>query len=316
MKLSTISTFKAGSVVHGFYICKQKSHRNTKNGDLYLDLILQDKTGRISAKIWDDVSYFDNLFEPSQPVAVKGKVENYNSRNQLIIQQIKRADPQTYEKYGFSLSELIEKVDDSIDDLWDVLNNAVQSLKSPYKKLIKSLIKEFDKEIKTIPATVNNHFPISGGFLKYITMMLATADLLLDSYKHLNRDLIISGIILHDIGKVKGLSFSTEAECTDAGKLIGHESLGLEILNKSIGNIKIKEHILLSLKHIILSHKGYSKNNNQIEPQFPEAFFINLLSNLIRKMDLMQRDINNNPNKNWTDKDNHFYRELWKIIIK
>lgn len=312
MKLSTISSFKAGSIVHGFYICKQKSHRNTKNGDLYLDLILQDKTGRISAKVWDDVSHFDDLFESSEPVAVKGKVENYNSRNQLIIQQIKRADLQTYEKYGFSLSELIEKVDDSIDDLWDVLNNAVQSLKSPYKKLIKSVIKKFDKEIKTIPATINNHYPISGGFLKYITMMIASADLLLDSYKHLNRDLIISGIILHDIGKVKGLSYSTEAECTNAGKLIGHESLGLEILNESIGNININEHILFSLKHIILSHKGYTKNNKHIEPQFPEAFFINLLSNLITKMDLMHRDMKNDPNKHWTDKNNHFYRQLWK----
>ena len=89
-------------------------------------------------------------------------------------------------------------------------------------------------------------------------------------------------------------------------------SLGLEILNESIGNIKINEHILFSLKHIILSHKGYTKNNKHIEPQFPEAFFINLLSNLIRKMDLMHRDIKNDPNKHWTDKNNHFYRQLWK----
>ena len=209
MKLSTISSFKAGSTIHGFYICKQKSHRNTKNGDVYLDLILQDKTGRISAKIWDDVSHFDDLFESSEPVAVKGKVENYNSRNQLIIKQIKRADLQTYEKYGFSLFELIEKVDDSIDDLWNVLSNAVKSLKSPYKKLVKSVVKEFDIEIKSIPATINYHYPISGGFLKYITTMITTADFLLKSYKYLNRDLIISGIILHDIGKVKALRFST-----------------------------------------------------------------------------------------------------------
>jgi len=115
MKLSTISSFKAGSTIRGFYICKEKSHRNTKNGDSYLDLILQDKTGKISAKIWDEVSHFDDLFEASEPVAVKGKVEDYNSRTQLVIQQIKRADDKTYQKYGFSLSQRIEKVEEAIN---------------------------------------------------------------------------------------------------------------------------------------------------------------------------------------------------------
>jgi 3'-5' exoribonuclease len=312
MKLSTISSFKAGSTIHGFYICKQKSHRNTKNGDVYLDLILQDKTGRISAKIWDDVSHFDDLFESSEPVAVKGKVENYNSRNQLIIKQIKRADLQTYEKYGFSLFELIEKVDDSIDDLWNVLSNAVKSLKSPYKKLVKSVVKEFDTEIKSIPATINYHYPISGGFLKYITTMITTADFLLKSYKYLNRDLIISGIILHDIGKVKALRFSTEGEYTDVGKLIGHNSLSLEILNEFVEDINIKEEILLKLKHIILSHQYNSQNATYMEPQFSEALFINLLSNLNVNMDLMHREMKNDHNEDWTDPDNYFNRQLWK----
>ena len=293
MKLSSISSFKPGSTIHGFYICKQKSHRNTKNGDLYLDVILQDKTGRISAKIWDDVIHFDNLFESSEPVAVKGKVENYNFHNQLVIQQIKRADVQTYQKYGFSLSELIEKVDDSIDDLWDLLNNAIKSLKNPYKKLIKLILKKFDKEIKSIPATLNHHYPISGGFLKYITNMITSADFLMVSYKNLDRDLIIAGIILHDIGKVRGLQYSTVAEHTDAGKLMGHEPLGLEILNEILENIKIDEAILFKLKNIIMYHKEYSQDADHLKLQFPEVLFINLLSNLIGKMDFIQRDINN-----------------------
>ena len=76
MKLSTISSFKAGSTIRGFYICKEKSHRNTKNGAPYLDIVLQDRTGKISAKIWDDVVHFDDLFVASEPVAVKGKVSD------------------------------------------------------------------------------------------------------------------------------------------------------------------------------------------------------------------------------------------------
>ncbi len=312
MKLSTISSFKAGSTIRGFYICKEKSHRNTKNGDSYLDLILQDKTGKISAKIWDEVSYFDDLFEASEPVAVKGKVEDYNSRTQLVIQQIKRVDNKTYQKYGFSLYQLIEKVEEPIDELWTSLQNAVKSLKNPYKKIITLILKKYEAEIKIIPASINHHHPISGGFLKHITSMIDSANSLLDNYKSLNRDLIISGIILHDIGKVKGLQFSTEVEYTDSGKLIGHIALGIEILNKSVENIEIDDKLLLKLKHIILSHQGSLKNGTPVPPRFPEALFIHLLDTLDGKMDNMQREINNDPNQNWTDKHNHFYRELWK----
>ena len=312
MKLSTISSFKAGSTIRGFYICKEKSHRNTKNGDSYLDLILQDKTGKISAKIWDEVSHFDDLFEASEPVAVKGKVEDYNSRLQLVVQQIKKAEDKTYQKYGFSLSQLIEKVEEPIDELWDSLLNSANSLKRPYKKLITLILKEYEAEIKLIPASINHHHPISGGFLKHITSMIDGANSLLKNYKNLNKDLIISGIILHDIGKVKGLKFTSEGEYTDSGKLIGHIALGLEILNESLDDVKINDDLLLKLKHIILSHQGSLQNGTPVPPRFPEALFIHLLDTLDGKMDIMQREINNDPNQNWTDKHNHFYRELWK----
>ena len=312
MKLSTISSFKKGTTIRGFYICKEKSHRNTKNGDPYLDIILQDKTGRIPAKIWDDVIHFDAFFDVSEPVAVKGKVESYNSRTQLIIQQIKRADDKTYQTYGFSLSELIESVDEPIDVLWSILEKAVKSLKNPYRKIITSILKLYVKEIKMIPASINNHHPIAGGFLKHITVMLNSADALLNNYKNLNRDLIISGIILHDIGKVSGLKFSTEAELANSGKMIGHSMLGLEILNKSIESIKVDDEILLKLKHIILSHYGSFQNETRIVPCFPEALFIYLLGRFDGEMEIMQREIINDLNPFWTDKNNHFYRELWK----
>ncbi len=312
MKLSTISSFKAGAIIRGFYICKEKSHRNTKNGDSYLNIILQDKTGKITAKIWDDVSHFDDLFEASEPVAVKGKVEDYNSRTQLVIQQIKRADDKTYEKYGFSLSQLIEQVEEPIDELWVSLLNSVKSLKNPYKKLITSILKKYETEIKLIPASINHHHPISGGFLKHITGMLNSAMMLLQHYNYLDKDLILSGIILHDIGKVKGLKFTTEAEYTDEGKLVGHISLGLEILNVYAEIIKIDDELLLKLKHIILSHQGSHQNGTPVPPRFPEALFIHLLDTMDGKMDIMKREIIKDSNHEWTDKHNHFYRELWK----
>ena len=125
MKLNIISSFKAGQTIHGFYICKDKHYRNTRNGDSYLDIILQDKSGRISGKIWNDIDHYAEKFNIADPVAVKGKVENYNSRIQLIVQQINRADPDTYSKYGFNMDELIPIISESVSKLWEILIKTV-----------------------------------------------------------------------------------------------------------------------------------------------------------------------------------------------
>ena len=157
MELSTISSFKPGSTIRGFYICQEKNHKNTKNGNSYLDIILTDKTGTIKGKIWDSVDHFDSLFEASNPVAVKGKVEDYNSTIQLVVHQIKMADEVTYNKYGFSLTELIQTVDEPIEELWSSLLGYIKSLNSPYRELINSIIKNYNSKIKRIPASINGH---------------------------------------------------------------------------------------------------------------------------------------------------------------
>ena len=124
--------------------------------------------------------------------------------------------------------------------------------------------------------------------------------------------MILVGILFHDIGKVKGIQYSTKGEYTDEGRLVGHIALGIDVFNEITKDLKIESKILLKLKHIILSHQGRQSNGTPVPPKFPEALFVHLLDNFDGKMDLMIREIELSSEKEWTDKHNHFYRELWK----
>jgi 3'-5' exoribonuclease len=312
IQLTQISKFKKNTQIRGFYICTEKSLRNTRNGAPYLDLILSDKSGRINAKIWDDVNHFNDQFEVKEPVAVKGRVESYNSQLQLVIQQIKTADDKTYNKYGFNIDELIEKIDEPIDELYSQLVDKIKKFKSPYKKIAKELVKIYKDQICLIPASIHHHHPIKGGFLKHVLSMMNFAELLHPYYKNLDLDLILTGILFHDIGKVKGIQYSTKGEYTNAGRLVGHIALGIDVFDEIAKNIKLDDNTVLKLKHIILSHQGTHSNGTPVPPKFPEALFVHLLDSFDGKMDLMIREIELSPEKEWTDKHNHFYRELWK----
>jgi len=312
MKLNVISSFKPGQTIHGFYICKDKQFRNTRNGDSYLDIILQDKSGSISGKIWNDIEYFAVKFNISDPVAVKGKVENYNSRIQLIVQQINRAEPHRYSKYGFNVDELIPTISEPVADLWKILIKAVKFLKKPYKEIIKSLLSKYEYEIQMLPASVSHHHSVCGGFLKHIVSSIQLGMSVHKLYPGLDRSLLISGIILHDIGKVKGINFTTKAEQTDSGKLLGDIQLGCTILDEITQDMDIDQIIFLKLKHMILSYQGSSATGYSIKPKFPEALIVYYIAKMDGQLEMMQREISEDLNSDWTSRFNYFNQELWK----
>ena len=130
MKLTNISDFKLGGLVQGFYICKVKHLRNTRNNDLYLDLVLADASGTIKGKMWDMINNFQNRFRIGDPVAVKGKVSEFNDKLQLTITLINRASSRRYGHYGYSPEMLVKKVDEPIIDLWNRLSKTVKTIKS------------------------------------------------------------------------------------------------------------------------------------------------------------------------------------------
>ena len=313
MKLTQISDFKIGRSIQGFYLCKEKHLRYTRNGDLYLDLVLSDSTGIIQSKMWALVDNFEHRFDSGDPVAVKGKVGEFNDILQLTVTQINLASNEQYGKYGFSPEILLKSVDEPLDKLWDRFSKLSKSIKKPLRELVSGIINEYAEKLRTMPASVNHHHPVRGGFLKHL---VTTGEMALDLLRHypsLNRDLVLAGILLHDIGKVKSINDDLIPSHTDEGKLIGHIVLGRDMVMdtaKKLGNIP--QATLIKLEHIILSHQGSPEKGSVTYPQFPEALIVHYIDQLDGRITLMQDAIEKDPNTDWTGYQPIFKSELYK----
>ena len=313
MKLTQITDFKLGRSIQGFFICKEKHLRYTRNGDLYLDLLLSDATGVIQGKMWDLVDEFQDRFNEGDPVAAKGKVGEFNELQQLTVTQINLASSHQYGKYGFSPELLLKSVDEPLDELWNRLLKILKSIKKPLRDLVSTIINEYAEKIRTMPTSVNHHHPVLGGYLKHLVTTGEMASDLLRHYPALNSDLILVGIILHDIGKVKSINDDLIPNHTDVGKLIGHIVIGRDIIMEAArvsGNIP--QETLIKLEHIILSHQGSPEKGSTILPKFPEALFVHYIDQLDERITLILDALEKDPNTNWTGYKSIFKSELYK----
>ena len=308
MKLIQIVDFKIGRSIQGFYLCREKHLRHTQTGDLFLDMIFSDSTGTIPGKLWDLADKFQDRFESGDPVAVKGKVTQFNEKLQLTVTQVNHATDRQYSKYGFSLDLLIKTVEEPVDDLWKRLGMLIDTLPNPYKKLTQFIFRKHKQKIKIMPGSIYHH-PARGGFLKHLVTAAEMSMDVLPYYPTLNRDLVLCGLLLHDIGKVEGINDDLQPGYTNAGRLIGHVALGVDILRKASSSFtKFPVDILLKLEHMLLSHE----RGGNASARFPEALFVHYMDTLDGRMNLMLDAIENDPNKDWTDNHNHFRSKLYK----
>ena len=313
MKLTQITDLKLGRSIQGFFICKEKNLCYTRNGDLYLDLLLSDATGVIQGKMWDLVDEFQDRFNGGDPVAVKGKVGEFNELQQLTVTQINLASSHQYGKYGFSPELLLKTVDEPLDELWSRLLKILKSINKPLRDLVSAIINEYAEKIRTMPASINHHHLIQGGFLKHLVTTGEIALDLLQYYPSLNRDLVLVGIILHDIGKVKSINDDLIPSHTDEGKLVGHIVLGRDIVMETTAELgNIPQETLIKLEHIVLSHQGSPKKGSVNYPQFPEALLVHYIDQLDGRITLMLDTIEKDPNTHWTGYKPIFKSELYK----
>lgn len=315
MKLTTIRDFRENATVQGFFLCLEKHLKTTKTGDLYLDLTLQDATGRIPAKVWDQVENFRTLFAVGDPVAAKGIVERFGGVLQLNCSHLAKATKERYGKYGFNEELLIPTIPEDRRELWKMLMTHIASIKNKHMKgLLRSVYKTYKNEVLVLPASISYHHPVRGGYLKHLVSTANLADTLAAHYPEIDRDLLLSGVLLHDIGKVRGLSPGLQSEYTDEGQLIGHVILGRDILRETVQSLPdFPPDLALKLEHIILSHQGSSKEGAPRSPKFPEALLVHFIDRMDGRLDLMLREIESDQGEEaFTDARNPFRTPLWK----
>ncbi len=315
MERKFIKDFQENMPVSGFFAVFSKDLRKTKADKEYLDLTLMDKTGSINAKIWDKVGEFSNKFEKGDPVAVKAYVTSYNKELQLKIDSIRRVIPDQDKDFGFNYADMIPTTEKDIEKMWGEIQSAIQSIENQnIKRIVLDIYGEHKETIKIHPASMILHHAFRGGLLEHIHSMLNIADGICKNYSELDRDLVISGILLHDIGKLVELEPGLATTYTDSGNFIGHIVLGRDILLKAISKIDdFPELLKLKMEHMILSHQGKLEWQSPKEPMFLEALVVYYIDEIDTRINQMKREIESDKTEgDWTSKKNYFHRPLYK----
>lgn len=313
-KLTSIKSFKEGDSIQGFYLCVEKHLRHTRTGDLYLDLEIRDITGHISAKIWENVGDLSEKFESGDAVVVSGDVESFLDRLQLNIRKINKATVQHYSRYGFDPAHIVPTSKYDPNKMWQDVEQLINGMKNKHlKSLVSTIYKSNKKKLMVHPASVKMHHNFRSGFLEHILSMANVAHKISPLYA-VDKDLVLAGVFLHDIGKLEEINSEYEAEYTDSGNLIGHIVLGRDLVKNAINKMRnFPEELAQKLEHIILSHQGRYEWHSPKLPAFPEALLVHMIDNLDAKMNLMDLAYEEDQETgNFTNRHNYFRIPLLK----
>ncbi len=313
-EITPVHKFKEGMTIQGFYLCVDKHLRHTRTGDLFIDLILRDKTGQIHGKIWDKVKYLNEKFNSGEAVVAKADVSSYHGRLQLEIKKISRASVQTHGRYGYDPTLIVPSSEKEPKGMWGELRELVKKIKNRrLKTLVTQIYKQNKESILVCPASLTSHYNYRSGLLECILSMSRIALDLTGRY-NVDRDLLLAGVLLHDIGKVKELSCGLESEVTDEGNFIGHSVISRDMVKEVAGTIDgFPKNLLFKLEHMILAHRGHLEWRSSRKPNFPEALLLHQIHHLEKHMNLMKMALEQDEeDSDWTLRNNHLFIPLYK----
>ena len=237
MSIRSINKIKVGESIKGFFLCKKKFTKTTRLGDIYIDLLLKDKTGSIRAKLWSHVDHFSLKFNEGDIVAVKGTVISFNKNNEINIKYINVVLNSFYDEYDFSDSLLMETIKEPKDKLIDYIFLKIKALPRAHSLVLSKIYKENLDKIKSIPIAVEG-FDKNGGFLLYTYRLLKIYANLNKEYRELNYEKVIACILLINIGFIDYYNIDSIFTITERAKKICPKILGLNILLKTLSTFK------------------------------------------------------------------------------
>lgn len=294
-----INEYKDGDRVADIYLCKHKQSAMTKNGKAYENVILQDKTGTIDAKIWDPNSMGINDFEVMDYVEIFGDITSFNGALQLNIKRSRKCHEGEYEAGNY-----LPVSSKNIDTMFGELLKVIQSLSNGYlKKLLESLFvedEEFVKAFRQSSAAKTVHHGFIGGLLEHTLSVTKMCDYYCSNYPLLKRDLLLTAALCHDIGKTKELSLFPQNDYTDDGQLLGHIVMGYEMVSEKIQDISgFPAGLAGELKHCILAHHGELEYGSPKKPALLEAAALNLADNADAKLQTFSELLMGTDNQGW-----------------
>ena len=295
-----INTLSDGETIEEVFLLAEKQLRANRNAALYLLVELRDKTGAINARMWNVTEEAVAHVNPGDYVHVKGKVQLYQGALQMIVSHVQSVPAERLDPTDF-----IRQSQRDSTQLVSRLRGILQSIDDPHLRTLVDcfLIDEpLLAAFAIVPAGMKAHHAYQGGLLEHVVNMLEIADRIADLLAGVDRNLLLAGIFLHDLGKVRELNFTSGCTYTDEGQLIGHLVIAVEMLSEKIAQAEnlmgepFPIELALRLKHLILAHHGSYEFGSPKLPMTPEAIAVHHIDNLDAKVHEFSRDIADDPN--------------------
>lgn len=301
MAKTYITDLKAGQSFTDFFALRKKEVKEYE-GRPYLVLELGDKTGRMGAVVWEDFDQVNQALKPEDVVKVRGTVTTYRDTLQIKVEKIRKAEPAEYDPHNFLPETEMDR-----QELWASLQAWAQSIVNPFlRELIRRCFT--DRELRgrfcQAPAGKFWHHPYLGGLLEHTVSVVYLCQKAAEQYPLVDRDLLLTGAILHDIGKTREYKWTTFIDYTDEGRLIGHVVLGERMVDELVGQIPgFPEELRKRLSHLILSHHGQRESGSPVVPMTTEAIVLYYTDELDAKMGALERIIKREkePHKRWSN---------------
>ena len=295
-----IKDIKDGCAVQDVYLCKTKNSATTKNGKEYLNVILGDKTGNIDCKIWNTDSAGISDFEPMDYVFVNGEAKTFNGNLQVDIRQIRKADSSEY-----SLEDFIPTSKKDVEEMYDAILKCISMVENNY---LHALLEEFfvnDKEFiaafKISSAAKSIHHNFAGGLVEHTLGVARLCSFYTKQYPVLNKDLLLTAALCHDIGKIYEYSPFPENDYTDEGNLLGHIVMGIEMITEKIKEIPgFPKDLANELKHCIAAHHGKLEFGSPKKPSIIEAVALSYADDTDAKMQSFIQFIEDADTYDWS----------------
>ncbi len=279
---------EVGEQVDLFLLIKSATKGMASNGKPFLTLILQDKSGDIEAKLWDISNDQVRIFQAETIVRVAGEVHNYRGRLQLKIRQIRPTSAHD----GVNVADFLETAPIDKEEISSKITQYIFEMKNPnIQRITRHLMKKYLDRFLEYPAATKNHHEFVSGLGFHVVSMLDLAKAIAELYPSLDRDLLYSGIILHDLGKVIELSGPVSTTYTVEGNLLGHITIIVNEIAKAAEELGIQGEEVVVLQHVVLSHHGKLEWGSPKQPMIKEAEILHIIDNIDAKMNMLDRSL-------------------------
>jgi 3'-5' exoribonuclease len=311
LKKQFVQNITEGETVEDVFLASDKTISQKRDGQSYLRLTLSDKTGSLKGVMWDHADAVRTRFSSGDFVQIKGVASAYQGTLQITIKSLTKCQPESVE-----IASFVPATQKDVDVMFDRLKRLAESIQSQW---LKALFQEFwsdsdfVQQFKTAPAAKQMHHACIGGLLEHTLSVALLAEKVASHYAGINRDLLLAGAILHDIGKIQEFDYRTTIDYTSAGRLLSHIIIGIHILDEKLDRIgPVPEEDAMLLRHLMVSHHGKKEFGSPEAPKTIEALVLNYVDEIDSKVAAVRETINaTDAGEKWTPYhrilERHFY---------